>query len=324
MPCCRFVLLCLVSLLLLAAPARAGDSAIAERLFEEGLGLMEAGDAAAACEKFAASMKVEPSGGAALNHGRCSEQQGKTATAWADYIEAERLFAAAGDRERESFARGRAEALEPELSKLTIMAPATPGLKVRRNGAAVSEPSLGTAVAVDPGEIRVEATAEGYLPWSTTVTVAAGDSKVIEVPALDDSVADSVAPPAPDATEQPDASPGADPLIVSGGVVIGVGAVALVVGGVLGGTVLADADRAETDATLCPAKTCTTEGRAVITGAEDKALAANLLLGLGAAVTVTGVVLLAIGVTNDDDEASALLVPSFSPDGAGLSWTASF
>src|SRR3954470_25035714 len=71
-------------------PARADvtDKAGAERLFDQGRKLMEAKQYDEACEKFAASQKLEPAVGTLLNLGECSEKRRLLATAWGYYREA--------------------------------------------------------------------------------------------------------------------------------------------------------------------------------------------------------------------------------------------
>ena len=62
-----------------------GDTrAQADDEFNEGKRLMDAGDTAAACAKFAHSQELDPKLGRLLNLAFCHEQQGKTASAWSE------------------------------------------------------------------------------------------------------------------------------------------------------------------------------------------------------------------------------------------------
>ncbi|MCA9622724.1 MAG: tetratricopeptide repeat protein, partial [Myxococcales bacterium] len=212
----------LVTALLIHPSAAHADSALAEQLFKDGLALMDQGKVAEACDKFAASMDAEPSGGTALNLGRCNEEQGKMASAWAAFERAATLFRSTGESDREAFAEEQAARVAPQLSRLTIAVTKVPGLTVTRNGEPVPEAALGTAVPVDPGEQVIVASAPGYETATATVTVAAGAATAeVTVPPL---VA-SEEPPAP-APGQGSADDGPNALVITGGVLLGVGGVA--------------------------------------------------------------------------------------------------
>lgn len=292
-----------LGMLAFSGRALAGDAALADKHFKRGKTLMTEGKHAEACEAFGASMKEEPSGGAALGFGRCNELLGKTATAWREYRRAAELFGDKGDAERKKFANEQALALEPKLSKLTIRAPA--GVTVTQNGEAAE---IGTAVPVDPGKYTIEASRAGHETWSTSVVVEPnGDSEIVDVPALDALASAKPRPAAPVEDEGP------NPFLVSGIVIGGVGAAVAIAGGILGGTVLGDASDAENDPALCPAKRCTPAGREAIEDAADKALAADVLIGVGAGVAATGIVLFVIGLLAEPEERAWL-----SPFGAGM------
>src|SRR4029079_19443365 len=90
--------------------------------------------------------------------------------------------------EQEQIARGRAGALEPKLSKLTIVVPEAArvdGLVVKRDGSEVEGGLFGTAINVDPGKHSVSAEAPGRRKYDTEVTVpATGARETVEIPAL--------------------------------------------------------------------------------------------------------------------------------------------
>ena len=221
--------LTILALLLLGASARAeeGDPAAAQMLFDDAKRLLAKGSVAEACPKFLASFKLDPKPGALLNLADCYEKNGQTASAWARYLETAALAHRAGQAERERYARAHATALEPKLSRLTVMAPgAASGQSVTRDGVALDAATWGTAVPVDPGEHVVEAQAPGKRAWSMTVTVGAGDAGArVEVPALAD------APGSPPRGGEDAASPGSGRRI-AGIVLMGAGAAGLVVGSV--------------------------------------------------------------------------------------------
>ncbi|MBW2524491.1 MAG: hypothetical protein JRI23_09960 [Deltaproteobacteria bacterium] len=320
---------CACALALFGSVALAGDPAAAEALFDEGHALMEAEDYEGACAKFQASMDAEPSGGAALNLGRCSTQLGKTASAWAAYRRAEGLFRQKGEQRRQQFAHDKAAQLESKLSRLTIEVDLVDGLSVTRNGEPVASGVLNSAVPVDPGTHRIEAEATGRQSWSGTVTVGdAGASETIRIPALDplpeDAAGDEARGSRGEGADAPSGEGGSDPLLVAGVVLAGVGGAAVIGGSILGGIVLGEASDAKE---LCPANQCPPEGIDAKESAESKALGADLLIGLGSVVAATGIVLVVISALSDTDtepESSAALLPLLGPTEAGLAATLAF
>jgi hypothetical protein len=314
---------------LLGPPARAADPAAAESLFRKGKELMKEGKLEEACRTFEASMKAESSGGTLLNLALCHEKRGMTATAWAEYKRAIPMFRDAGEGKREQAARDLAAKLEPRLSKLTIVVEeAVDGLSVTRDGKPVDAAYFGTAVAIDPGAYEIEATAPGHAPWSTEVTVGLdGDKQTVNVPALQPA---GEGTPAADDSDPAggSAGEGTSPLLVAGVIVGGIGLVATVIGGVMGGMVLSDAGNAEDDPALCPGQVCTPEGREAIDAAEGKALVANILIPVGAAAAVGGLIMILVGASGTDepaaDAAALQLVPAAGPHGGSLELRASF
>lgn len=168
----------------------ASDKVAAETLFREARALMESGDYGNACEKFAASLRLDRGVGTLLNLADCYEKSGRTASAWAQFQEASAAARDAGSPEREEHARQRARALEPRLSRLLIrLAPGQPaGVEVRSNGQAVDPALLGSGVPTDPGQYQIEARVPGVDPWSKTVRVPEGGGAVsVSIPLLQGS-----------------------------------------------------------------------------------------------------------------------------------------
>jgi Flp pilus assembly protein TadD len=87
------------------AQTSATDKAAVRALFDEGKRLMDAGQFAQACPKFADSEKLDPDVGTLLDLGVCYEKNGQTASAWATYKEAASAAANAGEAAREKYAR---------------------------------------------------------------------------------------------------------------------------------------------------------------------------------------------------------------------------
>jgi tetratricopeptide (TPR) repeat protein len=177
-------LLCVV-LTALAPIAAAGDPPDAERLYNEGRALMDAGKPVEACEKFEQSLAKDPRQvGVIMNLALCNERAGKVATAL-------RLYREALDRATEANlagVRARASAeidrLAPEVPVLTLAIDAPlPGEKLVIDDAVI--PSSRTTVSLDPGRHAVVATAPGRLPFETTVTLVRAGREALRIPRLE-------------------------------------------------------------------------------------------------------------------------------------------
>lgn len=167
------------------------DAAMAETLFEDAKKRMASRDYAGACPKLAESYRLDPGSGTLTALAICHEHIGKTASAWAEFVEVVGEAQRAGRPDRVRFARQRAHALEHGLSRLTIsVAPETAqlsDLEVRRDDVVVGPAAWGVAAPIDPGDHVIEATAPGKQTWSTHVSIAQSeDRRTIVVPALED------------------------------------------------------------------------------------------------------------------------------------------
>jgi hypothetical protein len=231
----------LVAALAIAAPrasaeeAADGSAAAAESLFQEARRLMGTKDYREACPKFLASQRIAPAVGTLLNLADCYEKNGQLASAWARFHEAIAFARRIGRADREKVARERADRLEPRLLRLTITS-ATEGVDVTLDGAPLDEAALGTGVPVDPGEHTIKASAEGKLPFSTTIEVSERTRSVgVEIPPLEDAlvVIPPQSAPSSDAPEPERGARGGTARIV-GAVAMGAGAVAIGVGAFFG------------------------------------------------------------------------------------------
>ena len=176
------------------AQTHSGDAAMAETLFNEAKRKMAAGDFASACPKLAESYRLDAGSGTLTALAVCHEGLGKTASAWTEFIEVVSEARQAGRADREKFAQQHIDAIEPKLSKLTVVVdPAVArlsGVEVRRDGTVLGQAGWGTAAPVDPGPHTVEVKAPGKKPWSTTVTIGPSrDLQTVSVPALEDEAA---------------------------------------------------------------------------------------------------------------------------------------
>jgi hypothetical protein len=320
-----------------ASPVRADpathDEAMAETLFKDAKRLMAAGDYATACPKLAESQKLDPGGGTLTALALCHEQIGKTATAWAEFIEVRTGAQQSGRADREKFARQHIAALEPNLSRLTILVdPGTaqlPDVTIKRDRVSVGQAAWGVASPVDPGEHVIEASAPGKLVWSTRVVVGTDhDSKTVAIPELDEETAATASSSSDAADKVPafGAAPAetdtksdanatdtdattAEGTIHRGGtqrviglVLGGAGIVAAGVGTYFGVQALSQSSDAKKD---CSATSCT-DANSVQTNNDAKAsaVAADALLGGGAVAFIAGAILF-FSAPGDTPRASA-------------------
>jgi len=191
------------------------DAVRAETLFDEGRRLMASGDFAEACPKFAQSQALDPAPGTALNLANCYEKWGKLASAWSAYRSAEASATSKKQKDRANFAKKKATALQPKLSRLTVVVPGaaqTSGLQVRFDAEPVQAPEWGVPIPRDGGQYEIQVSAVGKKPWSIRVELRpSGQNLVIEVPVLEDApapVAEAPAPqPQPTPVIQPEPKP---------------------------------------------------------------------------------------------------------------------
>jgi hypothetical protein len=315
------------------------QSAEAEVLFRDGRNLIKHGKLAAGCDKLAASERLESSVGTLLNLGDCREKLGKLASAWASFRKAEAMARrTGGDDKRQAEAARRAAQLEPRLSNLVIeVPPRIAGLVVRRDGEIVDEAQWSTPLPVDPGSYTIVAEAPGYLPWRTTVSIAAGANRqVVTVPGLERAPAPPAAPPPAAAPQAPDPAGESAPAQVVPPVrqvvivrpmwsplrkvslAVGLaGAGAVGTGIYFGWRSRELQDRADL---RCPLAVCADpEGLRLNDQARTAALRANILYVAGGATLATALVLWLVGTPDE-----TVLTPTAGDHQLGVTLTGSF
>jgi tetratricopeptide (TPR) repeat protein len=197
------------------------DRAIALDLFGQGRTLLKNGHYEAALKQFEAAAKVMRTFGVLLNIAECQEKLGRTASASATWREARAVAAAAHSADDEALAAERQKALEPKVSRLTIVVPSDadlPALEMRLDGVIVPREAWGTAIAVDPGAHVLEARAPGRTPRKIDVVARPeGDRSTTTIRALDTEAVPASPPagpltpiaiPAPGPTDASDAGSG--------------------------------------------------------------------------------------------------------------------
>lgn len=157
------------------------DKTAAKDLFEHGRTLMAAGDVESACQSFEQSASKVQAIGTWLNLGDCYEKLGRPLDARRSFLTAAKL--AGPNDKRSSYATARAVAVEPQLGRLLVVSQqdrAALQLSIEGRVLATDE----TVIFVTPGPYHIEARAVQRQPWSTDITISAGDRPTVEVPNL--------------------------------------------------------------------------------------------------------------------------------------------
>ena len=155
------------------------DPAAAEVLFRVGRSLIAAGDYAAACPKFAESLRLDRAPGTLLNLADCEEHLGRLATAWAHFRDLSNEVPS-GD-ERQAIAAARSSSLERRLPYLTIRwwDGLSAGMRVTRDGLVMGRASFDVALPVDPGTHTVVVSDGDRELYRAELDVEEGQSRVV-------------------------------------------------------------------------------------------------------------------------------------------------
>jgi hypothetical protein len=314
MPSDRDLLSTGVVLLGLALPrAASADPATAEALFREGRRLLEEGSYDAACPKLAESHAQDPASGTLINLALCLEKQGKLASAWAQYQLAAALARKDGRPDRVESAEKQLARLEPRVPRVVLQAATQPpGVVASFGDVRIGAAAFGSAIPVDPGTYAVVVSAPQHDDFRTSVTLAEGETRTVEIPQLVRAASPTPAPPpmaAPGPVRPPErdqptqrapagAAGGSAP--VAGYVTAATGAVGLGLGAYFGVRSLSAYSQAER---LCPThRTCSEEARRARESAEGRAWVANVALGVGVLASAAGAWLV---LTHDDGRVQA-------------------
>lgn len=342
----RFVAVGLVTGLVLCAaePAQAqSDSATARALFAEGRALMEKDRYEEACPKFEESLRVDPGMGTQFNLAHCWEKLGRTASAWALFLDVAAAARNASQPQREAAARDRAKALEPKLSRLRIEVSKPSGdMKIDRDGQDVGRAAWGTVVPVDPGEHVIEVSAPGKKSWSNKIDVPAAPRTVsLSIPELEDAPmpapppsitsAGNNPPPPVEADVSPRSGGSSNGQMIAGYVVGGLGVAAVATGIVFG--LQSRADNSDAEA-LCPDQN--PDGTYTCPNGEDEIRHATLIedarreqtigwisTGVGVAALTTAVILI-VTADSGPSESAFSVAPLLTGDVRGATLSGHF
>jgi hypothetical protein len=267
-------------------PKTAADrAALAEALFAQGKRLMIEGRFSEACARFRESERIDHGIGTLLNLADCYEQNGQTASAWAEFRSAAAAAHAAGQAEREQVARDRAHRLLPLLARLTILIPqrhVVPGLVVMRDDIVLDKSHWNATTLVDPGAHSLVVSAPGKRTDKRIITVPkwSGAWVTTTVPALAD-----LPPRAPPAPAKATLEPGMSSQQITGLSIGSVGIAGVLIGSALG---LHSISRNNAAAPHCRGALCDPEGVALQSQAQRAGSAATVALIVSGAALAAG------------------------------------
>jgi hypothetical protein len=321
------VCVCALARPTLARAQSAQDKAVAEALFEEAQKLVADSNYDAACPKFAESARLARGVGVMLYLADCYEHQGKTASAWVLFRDAEDLAQSRGDAKRAGIAHGRATALFAQMSNLVLtVAPEAvgAGVVVKRDGEVVGPAQYGIEVPLDPGKHTLEATAPGKAPWTKTIDVPVADKTTVAIPPLEDAHAEPPPSPVPSDTKPEPPAPGATHATLGTQRLVGIGlggggVLGVLIGSIFGGLALSKLNASNGPGECAADNHCSESGASLRYAAQDRATVSTvgfvmggLLLAGGAATYFTA--------PHPDKTVGLTIVPT----GLGVAVAASF
>lgn len=181
-----------------AAAGPAEDRAAAREQLTRAQEAKKQGNLAAACEHLAEVERLDPKLPTLIELAECTEQLGKL-------VEAKAHWAAARDRAKQTEkpqSRAKAEerlaAVEKRVAQLTLqLASAPAGAQVFRNDVPVDPASLGSALAMDPGDHVIVVKVAGHEDAKYELKLAEGDNQTLALAPGPAIVAAAPAPPPP-------------------------------------------------------------------------------------------------------------------------------
>lgn len=316
-----------VALACVLSTSRSDAQETSASLFSEGQKLMAEKKYAEACPKFEKALALSPGVGTKFNLGDCYEKTGRPASALKLFREVEDTTRQVGQTERATAAKQRADALEPRVPTVVVVAPwagAKPNATVTVDGAVVKHDDLAKPIRVDFG------LHEAVARWNDKETRAhvqiekESESKKLT---LDEPGFVAAAPPTPPppVTEPPPADPETSPgktQRIIGVVTGGAGLVMLGVGGIVVLGAKSDYD----DATKTCGTSCPREQTTAANDARSSANVGGIVFGIGAVALVTGVVLFftAPSAKPSSSAAAFRIVPTAGPSGGGVAMGGAF
>lgn len=163
------------------------DPAAAEALYLSGRKLIGDNNWTEGCEKFRASMQLNPAASTLINIAKCSEHEGKLTQALIEYRRASQLnldtLGAERKRQLEQVVKDGITGLEPRLARVQLVVTNRPtGIEIKRDGLSLPIATIGETIPLDPGDHVFVVTAPGYRTEEKKVTLKEGETQTIELP----------------------------------------------------------------------------------------------------------------------------------------------
>jgi hypothetical protein len=289
----------------LASAARASGPDAAHDLFDRGVAWMQAGRFDEACPALEESHKLDSRPGTLFALADCEAKRGRLATAVQRYDQYLAYYATLPPdkqrvhADRVKLARNARAALAPDVPEVTVtLSPAAPPhTLVTRDGAALSEASLGTPLALDPGEHVFTTQAPGGPVSEKRVTVGKAEKRVMVLEVAEPSppplAARSAAVPPPSVSpEGTEPRRGPSTRRMAAYVTGGAGIVGLALGVVAGAVALAKSGVVDANCGVGGNPTaCTPTGKMAADELKASGVASTIGFVVGGAAAVAGVVL---------------------------------
>lgn len=280
----------------LAPAARADDRDAAKALFDQGVAAMTEKKYDEACPALEKSLALDPYPGTLFALADCEAFRGRAAAAFRRYGEYLEVYAALprdkqlrqGTREKEATSKRAELEKAVAIATVTLPADAPAGTAVTLDGAPLAGKDLAAPAVLDPGEHVWTTRAPGGPETEQRVTLEKGEKRAIE---LEVRPAETQGPAPP-----PVAAPsGPSGRRVAAFVTGGVGVAGLVLGGVTGGLMLAQADAIHAGCKDAEGgvAVCTEAGARAGNDAKTFGLVATVGFAAGLALTGAAVVLFA-------------------------------
>jgi hypothetical protein len=270
----------------------------AQKMFEAGDELYEAGRFAEAVEAFRGSYGIVASPNSRLMLARALQELGKLAEAFAEYngVAGEQTATDGKYAEARQAAEAERDALRPKLAWVTIRVPDDVGTprRVSVGERALAVEMLGSPAAATPGPVRVEVELGDGTILSRDLKLVAGQQQTVdfaepdhaEAPVLVPSAAETALPPP--SVPAPRREKTGTGLRTASYVAAGVGAVGLAGFGVFA---LMNRSTYHDLEAGCPSGDCPPDRQSDIDAGQRYQLFANIGLGVAAAGLTTAVVL---------------------------------